>query len=135
VAPHLLLHVCLPYAKRTPLQVALAREGSDDGEVEAGRSHRSSSKRRRGLLCWAARARAAAARSLGVVELILGNCVSEHRAGTLKGAGSKPEGSAEQMENRSLRWELARVTMGRDIFSSADEDLSVGTLVWRVLRA
>ncbi len=78
---------------------------------------------------------AAAARSLGVVELILGNCVREHRAGTLKGAGSKPEVSAEQMENRSLRSELARVTMGRDIYRPADEDLPVGTPVWRILRA
>src|ERR1019366_7676904 len=34
---------------------------------------------------------AAAARSLGVVEQTLGNWVREHRAGTLKGAGSKPQ--------------------------------------------
>ena len=58
---------------------------------------------------------AAAARSLGVVEQTLGNWVRQHRAGTLKGASSKPVVSAEQMENSRLRAELARVTMERDI--------------------
>src|ERR1035437_3232093 len=58
---------------------------------------------------------AAAARSLGVVEQTLGNWVREHRAGTLKGASSKPAVTAEQMENSRLRAELARVTMERDI--------------------
>jgi transposase-like protein len=41
----------------------------------------------------------------------LGNWVREHRAGTLKGASSKPEVTAEQMENSRLRPELARATM------------------------
>jgi len=50
---------------------------------------------------------AAAARSLGVVEQTLGNWVRKHRAGTLKGASSKPVVSAEQMENSRLRAELA----------------------------
>src|SRR5664279_5692346 len=59
---------------------------------------------------------AAAARSLGVVEQTLGNWVREHRAGTLKGASSKPAVTAEQMENSRLRAELARVTMERDIW-------------------
>lgn len=62
---------------------------------------------------------AAAARSLGVVEQTLGNWVREHRAGTLKGANSKPVVSAEQMENSRLRAELARVTMERDILGKA----------------
>jgi transposase len=62
---------------------------------------------------------AAVARSLGVVEQTLGNWVREHRAGTLKGAGSKPPVSAEQMENSRLRAELARVTMERDILGKA----------------
>src|ERR1035441_8510699 len=53
---------------------------------------------------------AAAARSLGVVEQTLGNWVREHRAGTLKGASSKPLVSAEQMENSRLRAELARAS-------------------------
>src|ERR1035437_2110674 len=50
---------------------------------------------------------AAAARSLGVVEQTLGNWVREHRAGTLKGASSKPQVTAEQMENSRLRAEVA----------------------------
>jgi transposase len=62
---------------------------------------------------------AEAARSLGVVEQTLGNWVKAHRAGTLKGAGGKPQVSAEQMENSRLRAELARVTMERDILGKA----------------
>ena len=62
---------------------------------------------------------AATARSLGVVEQTLGNWVREHRAGTLKGASSKAQVTAEQMENSRLRAELARVTMERDILGKA----------------
>ena len=62
---------------------------------------------------------AAVARSLGVVEQTLGTWVSEHRAGTLKGASGKPQVTAEQMENSRLRAELARVTMERDILGKA----------------
>jgi transposase len=62
---------------------------------------------------------AAAARSLGVVEQTLANWVKAHRAGTLKGASSKPQVTAEQMENSRLRAELARVTMERDILGKA----------------
>jgi transposase len=54
-----------------------------------------------------------------VVEQTLGNWVREHRAGTLKGASSKPAVTAEQMENSRLRAELARVTMERDILGKA----------------
>jgi transposase len=57
--------------------------------------------------------------SLGVVEQTLGNYVREHRAGTLKGANSKPVVTAEQMEISRLRAELARVTMERDILGKA----------------
>jgi transposase len=49
----------------------------------------------------------------------LGNWVREHRAGTLKGAASKPSVTAEQMEISRLRAELARVTMERDILGKA----------------
>jgi len=63
--------------------------------------------------------KAAAARSLGVVEQTLGNWVKAHRAGTLKGASSKPVVTAEQMEISRLRAELARVTMERDILGKA----------------
>src|ERR1035437_7225822 len=62
---------------------------------------------------------AATARSLGVVEQTLCNGVREHRAGTLKGSTSKPQVTAEQMENSRLRAELARVTMERDILGKA----------------
>jgi transposase len=58
-------------------------------------------------------------RSLGVVEQTLGNWVRENRAGSLKGATSKPKVTAEQMEVSRLRAELARVTMERDILGKA----------------
>ena len=61
----------------------------------------------------------AVARSLGVVEQTLSKWVSKHRAGSLRGASSKPEVTAEQMENSRLRAELARVTMERDILGKA----------------
>jgi transposase len=62
---------------------------------------------------------AAVARSLGVVEQTLFNWVSKHRSGSLRGASSKAEVTAEQMENSRLRAELARVTMERDILGKA----------------
>jgi len=62
---------------------------------------------------------AAVARSLGVVEQTLFNWVSKHRSGSLRGVSSKPEVTAEQMENSRLRAELARVTMERDILGKA----------------
>ena len=77
---------------------------------------------------------ATAARSLGVVEQTLGNWVKAHRAGTLKGATSRPQVTAEQMENSRLRAELARVTMERDILHPTDEDLSAGTPAWEKRR-
>jgi len=72
----------------------------------------------------------AVARSLGVVEQTLGNWVREHRAGTLQGASSKPQVTAEQMEVSRLRAELARVTMERDTLHPTDEDLFVGAPAW-----
>jgi transposase len=54
-----------------------------------------------------------------VVEQTLGNWVKAHRAGTLKGASSKPLVTSEQMEISRLRAELARVTMERDILGKA----------------
>src|ERR1700722_7405162 len=62
---------------------------------------------------------ASVARTLGVVEQTLGNWVKAHRAGSLQGAGSKAQVSAEQMEISRLRAELARVTMERDILGKA----------------
>lgn len=60
-----------------------------------------------------------AARSLGIVEQTLSNWVKAHRAGKLGGAGSRTEVTADQMEIRRLRAELARVTMERDILGKA----------------
>ena len=62
---------------------------------------------------------ASVARSLGVVEQTLGNWVREHRAGTLKGATSKPLVTSDQMEISRLRAELARVPMTRSTMSAA----------------
>ena len=60
-----------------------------------------------------------AARSLRIVEQTLSNWVKAHRAGKLRGAGNRTELTAEQMEIRRLRAELARVTMERDILGKA----------------
>jgi transposase len=60
-----------------------------------------------------------AARSLGVVEQTLSNWVRAHRAGKLHGTGNRTELTAEEMEIRRLRAELARVTMERDILGKA----------------
>jgi transposase len=60
-----------------------------------------------------------AARSLGLVEQTLANWVKAHRAGKLRGSGRSAELTAEQMEIRRLRAELARVTMERDILGKA----------------
>jgi transposase len=62
---------------------------------------------------------AAVARSLEVVEQTLGNWIKLQRAGRLKGASSRSQVTAEQMEISRLRAELARVTMERDILGKA----------------
>lgn len=69
---------------------------------------------------------AEAARSLGVVEQTLWNWIKAHKAGklTAKGRGSKL--SAEQIEIRQLRAELARVKMERDILGKAAAYFSRG---------
>lgn len=67
-----------------------------------------------------------AARSLGVVEQTLSNWVRAHRAGKLRGAGNRAELTAEQMEIRRLRAELARVTMERDILGKATAFIAKG---------
>ena len=60
-----------------------------------------------------------AARTVGVIEQTLANWVRAQRAGKLRGSGRSTELSAEQMEIRRLRAELARVTMERDILGKA----------------
>jgi transposase len=62
---------------------------------------------------------AEAARSLGVVEQTLANWVKAKRAGKLKAVSDKTRVTAEQVEIRRLRAELARVTMERDILGKA----------------
>jgi transposase len=62
---------------------------------------------------------AEAARGVGIAEQTLWNWVRAHRAGKLQGAGSRAGLTAEQMEIRRLRAELARVTMERDILGKA----------------
>ena len=60
-----------------------------------------------------------AARTVGVVEQTLSNWVRAQRAGKLSGSTRGAELTAEQMEIRRLRAELARVTMERDILGKA----------------
>ena len=60
---------------------------------------------------------AAAARSLGVVEQTLFNCVTADRQGKLEGADSAVV-SAEQVEIGRLRAELARVKKEHDILEN-----------------
>jgi len=62
---------------------------------------------------------AEAARSLGVIEQTLSNWIKAHRAGKLSANGRGAKLSAEQIEIRQLRAELARVRMERDILGKA----------------
>src|ERR1039457_3833122 len=77
---------------------------------------------------------ASAARTLGIIEEALDNWVKAQRIGSLTAVSGKAVVSAEQMENRRLRAELARVTMERDILRPTDEDLSAGTPAWEKRR-
>jgi transposase len=62
---------------------------------------------------------ASAARTLGIIEQTLGNWVKAQCTGSLQAVSGKAAVTAEQMENRRLRAELARVTMERDILGKA----------------
>lgn len=62
---------------------------------------------------------AEAARSLGVIEQTLSNWVKAHRFGKLAANGRGSKLSAEQIEIRQLRADLARVKMERDILGKA----------------
>lgn len=62
---------------------------------------------------------AEAARSLGVVEQTLSNWIKAHRAGKLTAHGRGSKLTAEQIEIRQLRAELARLKMERDILGKA----------------
>jgi transposase len=59
------------------------------------------------------------ARSLGVVEQTLFNWVKAHKAGKLTANGRGSKLTAEQIEIRQLRAELARIKMERDILGKA----------------
>jgi len=95
-------------------------------KIEARALHRLMFKQEAVRLVESGQSQATVCRSLGVVKQTLGNWVTEHRAGTLKGSSSKPQVSAEQMESSRLRAELARVTMERDILGKADGVLCEG---------
>ena len=71
---------------------------------------------------------AAAAHTLGVVDQTLFNWVKAQRPGLLKGAESKVNVSAEQMQISRLRAELARVKMERDILGKATAYFAKGLI-------
>jgi transposase len=62
---------------------------------------------------------AEAARSLGVIEQTLSNWIKAHKSGKLVANGRGSKLTAEQIEIRQLRAELARVKMERDILGKA----------------
>ena len=69
---------------------------------------------------------AEAARSLGVVEQTLWNRIKAHKGGKLRANGRGSKLTAEQIEVRHLRAELARVKMERDILGKAAAYFSRG---------
>jgi transposase len=69
---------------------------------------------------------AQAARSLGVVEQTLSNWIKAHKTGKLRANGRGSKLTAEQVEIRQLRAELARVKMERDILGKAAAYFSRG---------
>lgn len=62
---------------------------------------------------------AEAARSLGIVEQTLWNWIKAHKSGKLVAHGRGSKLTAEQIEIRQLRADLARVKMERDILGKA----------------
>ena len=69
---------------------------------------------------------AEAARSLGIVEQTLWNWMKAHKAGKLRANGRGSKLTAEQIEIRQLRADLARVKMERDILGKAAAYFSRG---------
>ena len=69
---------------------------------------------------------AEAARSLGVVEQTLWNWIKAHKAGKLVANGRGSKLTAEQIEIRQLRAEVARLKMERDILGKAAAYFSRG---------
>ena len=62
---------------------------------------------------------AEAARSLGVIEQTLSNWIKAHKSGKLTANGRGSKLTADQIEIRQLRADLARVRMERDILGKA----------------
>ena len=60
-----------------------------------------------------------AARSLGVIEQTLSNWIKAHKSGKLTANGRGSKLTADQIEIRQLRADLARVRMERDILGKA----------------
>jgi transposase len=71
---------------------------------------------------------AAMARTLGVVDQTLFNWVKARRQGKLTGVDSKAPVTAEQMDIRRLRAELARVKMERDTLEKATAYFARGSI-------
>ena len=69
---------------------------------------------------------AEAARSLGVVEQTLWNWIKAHKTGKLTANARGSKLTAEQVEIRQLRAELARIKMERDIPGKAAAYFSRG---------
>ena len=69
---------------------------------------------------------ASAARSLGIIEQTLRNWIHAHKTGRLTAVGRGSKLTAEQVEIRQLRAELARVKMERDILGKAAAYFSRG---------
>ena len=69
---------------------------------------------------------AEAARSLGIVEQTLWNWIKAHKAGKLVANGRGSKLTAEQIEIRQLRAEVARLKMERDILGKAAAYFSRG---------
>ena len=67
-----------------------------------------------------------AARTLGVVEQTLYNWIKAYKAGKLLATGRGSKLTAEQVEIRQLRADLARVRMERDILGKAMAYLAKG---------
>lgn len=69
---------------------------------------------------------AEAARSLGIVEQTLRNWIKAQKAGKLTANGRGLKLTAEQIEIRQLRAEVARLKMERDILGKAAAHFSRG---------
>jgi hypothetical protein len=114
--------LALTRAKRNPRRADFIARGQQNGAVNAEGVH-SCVQARSGAACGVrSEPGVGSARSwIGRIDPV--QWVKVHHAGTLKGASSKAQVSAEQMEICRLCAELARATLKRDILRPSDEDL------------